>query len=63
MSRKTRENFRERKDQRRKDALTRQEDWSSLTPQQQLTELDNRLGKDQGAAKQRKRLQKKIATA
>lgn len=31
--------------------------WQSLTPKQQLAQLDKRLGKDIGASKQRKKIQ------
>lgn len=30
--------------------------WRSLTPKEQLADLDRRLGKDQGAARQRQKL-------
>lgn len=41
---------------KRKEGAERQEAWSKLTPQQQLDELDRRLGKGVGATKQRARL-------
>ena len=37
--------------------------WQSLTPQQQLEELDRRLGKDVGAKKQRARIKASIEAA
>ena len=47
----------ERKAIRQSEALERQKVWSNMTLQQQLNDLDNRLGKDMGAIKQRKRIQ------
>jgi hypothetical protein len=44
-------------------ALARNKVWQSLTPEQQLAELDRRLGKGVGAAKQRARLGVKIEAA
>lgn len=41
---------------KRQEANERDEAWRQLTPQQQLASLDNRLGKGQGATKQRARL-------
>ena len=49
--------------ERRIDAEARQEEWARLTPQQQLAELDSRLGKGIGAKKQRAKLAKAIAKA
>lgn len=42
--------------QRRKEAEERQKEWESKTPEQQLADLDERLGKGVGAVKQRKRI-------
>lgn len=46
------------KGQRRTEALARNEKWNSLTPEEQLAELDMRLGKGVGALKQRARIEK-----
>ena len=43
------------------EAIARNEHWAQLTPEQQLTDLDNRLGKDIGAKKQRAKIQSKIS--
>ena len=48
------------KDARRERAEKRNEDWCKLSPQKQLADLDARLGKGVGAAKQRAKLQAKI---
>lgn len=50
-------------EQRVIDAQARMEAWQSLSPKQQLRELDRRLGKDVGAKKQRARLQRLIERA
>ena len=42
------------------EAIVRNEAWAKLTPEQQLADLDRRLGKDIGAKKQRARIQYKI---
>ena len=42
------------------EATVRNEAWAKLTPEQQLADLDRRLGKDIGAKKQRARIQYKI---
>ena len=42
------------------EASVRNEAWAKLTPEQQLADLDRRLGKDVGAKKQRARIQYKI---
>jgi hypothetical protein len=51
------------KDARRERAEKRNEDWSNLSPQRQLADLDARLGKGVGATKQRAKLQAKIDSA
>ena len=47
----------QRKAIRQSEALERQKVWDNMTPQQQLNDLDRRLGKGVGAVKQRKRIQ------
>ena len=47
----------QRKAIRQSEALERQKVWSNMTLQQQLNDLDSRLGKGIGAIKQRKRIQ------
>lgn len=47
-------------EERKKEAEQRNKKWSSLSATQQLAELDNRLGTDQGAKKQRRKLQERI---
>ena len=42
------------------EAIVRNEAWSKLTYEQQLADLDRRLGKGIGAKKQRARIQYKI---
>ena len=42
------------------EAIVRNEAWAKLTYEQQLADLDRRLGKDIGAKKQRARIQYKI---
>ena len=42
------------------EAKVRNEAWAKLTPEQQLSELDRRLGKGIGAKKQRAKIQAKI---
>ena len=42
------------------EAKVRNEAWAQLTPEQQIADLDRRLGKDIGAKKQRARIQYKI---
>ena len=46
--------------ERRIEAVARQEEWAKLSPQQQLAELDKRLGKGVGAKKQRAKIAKAI---
>jgi ribosomal protein S12 methylthiotransferase accessory factor YcaO len=46
----------ERLKQKRERAEKQQAQWSSLSIQQQIADLDRRLGKGQGATKQRARL-------
>jgi hypothetical protein len=45
---------------KQKEAIERNEAWAQLTYEQQLVDLDRRLGKDMGAKKQRARIQDKI---
>ena len=42
------------------EAAVRNEAWAKLTPEQQIADLDRRLGKGIGAKKQRARIQYKI---
>ena len=42
------------------EAIVRNEAWAQLTPEQQIADLDRRLGKGIGAKKQRARIQSKI---
>ncbi len=45
---------------KQQEAIERNEYWAQLTPEQQLENLDSRLGKGVGAKKQRARIQYKI---
>lgn len=54
-------NFEGNKKRKQEEAIKRNEEWNRLTPEQQLKELDIRLGKDKGASKQRNRLNKLIS--
>ena len=45
---------------KQKEAIERNEAWAQLTSEQQIADLDRRLGKDIGAKKQRARIQYKI---
>lgn len=49
-------NSKSRREERAKNAQASNEAWRKLTPKQQFKALDDRLGKDQGAKKQRARL-------
>ena len=51
-----RSNFPSRVEKRRSGAVHRNEEWASLSHEQKLTALDQRLGVGQGAAKQRARI-------
>jgi hypothetical protein len=53
-------NFLHRTEKRKKEAEERNKEWTSLTPQKQLKELDKRLGKNIGAKKQRTKIIFKI---
>ena len=48
------------KEERKREAITRNEAWKQLSLQDQLEDLDRRLGKGIGAKKQRTRIQYKI---
>jgi len=50
-----------RKEQKRNEAIARNEKWAALTFEQQLESLDKTFGKDKGATKQRLKIAKKIA--
>ena len=45
---------------KKQEAFDRNKAWAQLTPEQQLEDLDRRLGKGVGAKKQRARIQYKI---
>ena len=45
---------------KQQEAIERNERWAQLTPEQQLIELNKRLGEDVGAKKQRAKIQYKI---
>lgn len=47
--------------EKREEAENRTADWRRLTPEEQITSLDTRLGKGIGAKKQRARIIKEIA--
>ncbi len=47
--------------ERREEAKVRNKKWASMTSEEKLEELDKRLGKDQGAKKQRKKLASRTA--
>ena len=44
------------KEKRRREAEIRNEYWAKLTPSEKLRQLDNRLGTDVGATRQRKKI-------
>jgi hypothetical protein len=44
------------KDQKREEAKTRNAAWDALSLERQMADLDRRLGKGQGAKRQRERL-------
>lgn len=44
------------KEQKRREAISRNSNWNLMTPEQQIAALDRRLGVNIGAARQRKRL-------
>lgn len=46
----------ERREKRHEDALRRNRDWKSRTPEEKIRILDNRLGEGLGAKKQRAKL-------
>ena len=46
---------------KQKEAIERNEAWEQLTPEQQIADLDRRLGNGIGAKKQRARIQNKIS--
>lgn len=49
------------KEERRAAAKARNEHWATKSPKEQLADLDRRLGKGVGAAKQRAKILKRIA--
>ena len=58
-----RKNFPGRKAARQESAKKRQEEWSKLTPKQQLHALNLRLGEKKGARKQRDRLWRELQSS
>lgn len=56
-----RKNFPRRKEERARKAQLSISQWRKLTPQEQLSSLDRRLGVGVGAVKQRKRLNEQIS--
>lgn len=50
----------QRKEQKRNEAIARNEKWASLTFEQQLESLNTTFGKDKGATKQRAKIAAKI---
>lgn len=53
-------NFPKRKNQRREEAKKRNSAWQKLTPEQKIASLDQRLGKDVGAKKQRLKIKREM---
>ena len=51
----------ERRKNRRQAAEKRQQEWAKLSPQEQLRELDKRLGKGNGAKAQRLKIKERMA--
>jgi hypothetical protein len=49
------------REEKHKEAIIRAEEWRKLTLEQQLVELDKRLGKGKGATKQRANIAKQLA--
>ena len=45
---------------KKQEAFDRNKAWAQLTPEQQLEDLDRRLGKGVGAKKQRARIQNRV---
>lgn len=50
-----------RRDTKKKEAEARREEYKKMSPEQKLQKLDSKLGKGQGAKKQRERLIKQMA--
>jgi len=48
------------KAEKRAEAVERNESWAELSPKQQLADLDRRLGKGEGAKKQRAKIAKRM---
>ena len=54
------DDYKTRLARKRKEANARNKAWSTLSPTEQLSRLDARLGKGQGAKRQRERIQAQI---
>ena len=50
----------QRKEQKRNEAIARNEAWASLSYEKQLQHIDKMFGKDKGATKQRLKIHQKI---
>jgi len=50
----------ERRERQKRERNVRLKEWQKLSPYEQLKSLDERLGKNQGATKQRAKIQAKI---